>query len=124
MSKSGSILLVEDDRWLADSFKRTLANAGHQVLLAENTLEAIELADSEGPLAIVLDVFLPGPNGIVLLHELQSHSDLASIPVVLCTNSAADIAPGALRRYGVKMILDKTTMHPGDLVAAVEKVLA
>ena len=37
---------------------------------------------------IILDVLLPGPNAFTLLHELQSHSDLAGIPIILCTNSA------------------------------------
>ena len=117
------VLLVEDDRWLADGFTRTLERAGYCVARAENTLEAIELADTDKPALIILDVFLPGPNGVVLLHELQSHSDLAAIPVVLCTNSAADIAPGSLAAYGVQAVLDKATMQPSDVAAAARRLL-
>ena len=56
MNPASSVLLVEDDRWLADSFMRTLAKAGYQVKLAENTLEALESADADRPDAIMLDM--------------------------------------------------------------------
>jgi CheY-like chemotaxis protein len=75
------------------------------------------------PDAVILDFLLTGQNALALLHELQSHSDLASIPVILCTNSASDIAADELVAYGVVAVLDKTTMYPDDIVAAIRKVL-
>lgn len=113
------VLIVEDDRWQAMLLEAELKTAGYKVKVAEHTLEAISMIDSFKPDVMTLDVFMPGPNGIVLLHELQSHTDLARIPVVLCTNSAADIDGNNLRSYGVKSILDKTIMQPGDMARAV-----
>ena len=72
---------------------------------------------------IVLDVLLPGPNAFVFLHELRSHPDLAGVPVLLCTNSADQIAEEDVKAYGVVRVLDKTTMIPADLVAAIRKIL-
>jgi CheY-like chemotaxis protein len=123
MTKTPMILVVEDDEWLAEQHVRTLHGAGFQAAHVPHALAAINSVDTKRPSAIVLDVFLAGPNAFTLLHELQSHSDLAAIPVILCTNSADDIAREDLEAYGVQQVLDKTTMKPTDLVAAVKKAL-
>ncbi len=116
------ILLIDDDAWFVEQMARTVKKAGYEVALAHNGIEGIEQIDTARPDVIILDFFMPGPNGLVLLHELQSHSDLAAIPVILCTNSAADVAPEDLVQYGVRRVLDKTTMEPADVVVAIRKV--
>lgn len=122
--KKRSVLIIDDDGWLASEFMRHLTHAGFEVSLAQNALEGIDAIDTHHPDAIILDIFMPGPNGIVLLHELRSHSDLAHVPVIVCTNSAADIPKGNLVKYGVTTVLDKVSMHPDDIVTAVRKALA
>lgn len=117
------VLIVEDDEWLAQQHVRTLEAVGFLTDTSAHALDAIETIDAKRPDVLVLDVFLAGPNAFTLLHEIRSHTDLASIPVILCTNSADTIADEDLEAYGVRAVLDKTTMLPGDLVAAVKKVL-
>jgi CheY-like chemotaxis protein len=124
MTKKPMILVVEDDEWLAEQHVRTLQAAGLQAEHVPHALAAIDSVDTKHPDAIILDVFLSGPNAFTLLHELRSHTDLAVIPIILCTNSAEDIADEDLEAYGVAKLLDKTTMKPADLVAAVKKVLS
>ena len=121
--KHAHVLIVEDDQWLADEYTRTLKAADYSTSYAGNSIDAIEAIDTKKPACILLDLFMPGPNGLVLLHELQSHSDLSQIPVVLITNAANDIAGDSLRAYGVRQVLDKATMRPGDVLTAVKKVL-
>lgn len=121
--KKSHVLIVEDDEWLADEYVRTLTAAGFTTSHAGNSLQAIDATDTKRPDCIVLDLFMPGPNGLVLLHELQSHSDLAHIPVVMITNAASDLAKDSLQPYGVALVLDKTIMQPQDVLVAVKKVL-
>ena len=123
MTKKPRILVVEDDEWMAEHHRRVLEGAGMKVRVAAHALEAMEVLEVEKPNALVLDVLLPGPNAFTLLHEMCSHADLAAIPIVLCTNNAEKLSQELLQVYGVKRVLDKTTMHPGDLEAAVRKVL-
>lgn len=123
MTKTHTILIVEDDDWLAEQHGRMLQAAGYAVEFAAHALAAMDVVDSQHPDVIVLDLLLAGPNAFTLLHELQSHADLASIPVILCTNSADHIAEEDIAAYGVRQVLDKATMHPDDVVAAVKKVL-
>lgn len=117
------ILIVEDDQWLAEQYIQTLTEVGLNADCSPDAVTAMEVIDKKRPDILVLDVFLPGPNAFVLLHELQSHADLAHIPVILCTNSADRLAQEDIGMYGVRRILDKTTMLPSDLVTAVRKVM-
>lgn len=121
--KRPHVLVVDDEQWLADEYARTLRAAGYSTAHASNSLEAIHHIDSKKTVCILLDLFMPGPNGLVLLHELQSHSDLSQIPVVLISNSASDLDQSALKAYGVQQVLNKATMHPTDVLVAVKKVL-
>jgi len=116
------ILIVEDDDWLAAHHERILTGAGYVVNSVPHAIAAIESIDVHRPDVLIADVFLAGPNAFTLLHELQSHSDFADIPVILCTNIAHDIAGEDIALYGIRRVLDKTTMQPQDLIAAVRSV--
>lgn len=114
-----NIVIVEDDVLLGHHFERTLKKAGYSVATTPHALGAIRLIDDTKPAVIVLDMLLTGSTAMPLLHELQSHDDLARIPVVIVTSLAGDLLLETLKPYGVTHVLDKTTMHPDDLVVAV-----
>lgn len=116
---SQRIVVVEDDVWLSEHYLRVLRREGYEVYHAPHAITAIEVIDQAKPHAILLDVLLAGTTALALLHELQSHADLADIPVVLATNLADQIDIEDVKSYGVKRILDKATMHPEDIAAAV-----
>lgn len=117
-----SVLIVEDDSWQADHMMRQLERAGYQVQVATHAPAAINLIDDQPPDVMILDMFLPGANGITLLHEVRSHADLAHIPVIVCSTEPMNKTD--LRPYGVVAVLDKTTMTNADLLAAVKKVVS
>jgi two-component system NtrC family sensor kinase len=123
MTKTPYVLIVEDDEWLAQQHARTLSEAGIRAESVSHALAAIDSIDTSIPDALVLDLLLAGPNAFTLLHELRSHADLASIPVILCTANTEGIASEDIVAYGVRQVLDKATMLPRDLIAAVKKVL-
>jgi CheY-like chemotaxis protein len=119
-----TILIVEDDDWLAEQYVRLLTSVGFKAVVALHALVAINLVDEINPDAIVLDVLLTGSTAFALLHELQSYGDTGDIPIILCTNLASDLFIKDLESYGVKRILDKTKMMPDDLVTALRSVLS
>lgn len=118
------VLLVEDDAWLGELEASVLGDAGYEVTVAPHAMAAIELIDSTKPEVIILDVLLGGLTAFALLHELQTYEDTSRIPIVLCTNLADQFDKKQLEGYGVKRVVDKSTMHPSDIVAAVKAVLA
>ena len=123
MSATQDILLVEDDAWLAALQAETLTAAGYHVTTAPHATAAIACVDESVPAVIVVDMLLTGTTALALLHELQSHTDTAKVPVILCTNLADGLQLDELAPYGVRRIVDKTTMQPDDIVAAVKSVL-
>jgi len=117
------VLLVEDDAWLASVEASIISDAGFEVSVAPHAPAAIELVDSFHPEVIVLDVLLAGSTAFALLNELQSYSDTGMVPVILCTNIADQFDSKQLKEYGVKKVVDKTTMYPEDIIAAIRGVL-
>jgi len=117
------VLVIEDDKWLAEQYKRLLDKAGYKTIISPSADKAIRLIDDNLPEIIVLDILLTGSTAFALLHELQSYDDTCKIPIIICSSLVNDLNLGTLKDYGVKKVLDKTTMAPNDLVAAIKGVL-
>lgn len=82
MSDKIKILLVEDDRNIADIVEYNLYNEGFEVLRAEEGPTGLDLALTGGADLILLDVMLPGMDGYEILRRLRRESD---IPVIMLT---------------------------------------
>lgn len=118
------VLIVDDDDWQCASYQRIFSRSGVAAQIASNPEEAIEYIVQRRPDAIVLDMMLEGNTAFALLHELQSDAALATIPIVACTNMAEYLNEQDLVPYGVGRVLDKATMHPQDIVAALRMATA
>ncbi len=115
------VLIVDDDAWLAASYELVLQKHGWQVATAQTAAAAIDMIDDFAPDVILLDFMLPYASAPALLNELQSHSDLSIIPVVICSSLDFSAAQKqALRAYGVQAILQKTTLTPALIVSTIE----
>jgi CheY-like chemotaxis protein len=117
------VLLVEDDPWLAELEADVLTQAGYAVTHAPHAPSAIAKIDERQPDIIILDVLLTGSTAFALLHELQSYGDTKAVPIILCTNMADSLSLEDVKSYGVRRIVDKSTMQPDDLPAAIRSVL-
>lgn len=123
---NATVLLVEDDAWLADLYSDVLRAAGFGTVHAPDAMQAMAALDEHVVDVLVLDLLLPQHNGIALLHELRSHPDLAELPVIL--QSAVEVAQSGLapedwRAYGVVECISKVSARPQDLVRAVRRTL-
>lgn len=116
------VLIVEDEVWQADVFSRQLANE-YDVTIASSGHMAIDAIDEKIPDVIILDVLLAGATGFTLIHELKSHDDLATIPIILITNLAEAVPVATARRYDIAEVIDKGTLRPRDLLGAVNRVI-
>ena len=123
MTKGKNVLLVEDDAWQAEHFVRQLEVHGYAVSVAGSAEAAIHDVDIVRPDVIILDLMLPGSNGVALLHELRSYADTGTIPVIMCSSIASSLSREQLSAYGVVDIIDKTTIQPDELVVAVRGAL-
>jgi len=76
------ILVVEDDHKTAELVRLYLERDGHQVLTAYDGLEGLELARDGSPDLVVLDLLLPGINGMDVCRKLRQESD---VPIIMLT---------------------------------------
>lgn len=118
---STSILLIEDDQWLAESYQHTLA--GYEVTVASSGQAAMNLLDDKQFDLIIADVMLEGGSVIDLLHELQSYDDTMTLPIILCTSLASSLRLADMQAYGVVALLDKAAVTPDSLRVAVQQAL-
>lgn len=76
------ILLVDDDDLLRRSLAFNLEKAGYRVSTAANAEDAVALAQCDAPNLVVLDIGLPGLDGLEALHRLRA---IADMPVIFLT---------------------------------------
>jgi DNA-binding response OmpR family regulator len=79
---AGRVLVVDDDLTVRDVVRRYLELAGHQVSLADNGEDALRWIAEHSPDLVVLDLMLPGIDGLEVCRRLRQHS---SVPVVMLT---------------------------------------
>ncbi|MHC4473560.1 MAG: response regulator [Planctomycetota bacterium] len=77
------VLLVEDERNQRLLYQRELSNEGYQVVLAEDGREALRQLEDQRPDLVVLDLCMPGMDGVETLGKVLSRDN--TIPVILHT---------------------------------------
>jgi DNA-binding response OmpR family regulator len=80
--RMATVLVVDDESIVRDVVGRYLERDGHTIVQAADGETARKLLEREQPALVVLDVMLPGLDGLALMRWIRSHSDL---PVILLT---------------------------------------
>jgi len=79
------ILVVDDELEIRNLLSQFLTEEGYEVILASNGEEAIELAERENPQVILLDIMMPGIDGIETCKRLKAEEKTRFIPVIMAT---------------------------------------
>jgi CheY-like chemotaxis protein len=82
------ILLVEDNEMNRDMLTRRLERKGYRVILAYDGLQGYDLAHSESPDLILMDISLPVMNGWDVTRKLKSDDSTRHIPIIALTAHA------------------------------------
>lgn len=117
-----NILLIEDSDEIRENTAEILELAGYKVLTAANGKIGVELAQQHHPDLIICDIMMPVLDGYGVLHLLNKHSELASIPFIFLT---AKSERGDFRK-GMEMGADDYITKPFDdieLLNAIESRL-
>ena len=81
----GRVLIVEDDVDIADVLRRSLRNEGYEVRTSADGIEALDVAAGFVPDLVVLDLGLPGLDGVEVCRRLRSDGD---VPILMLTARA------------------------------------
>ncbi|MBV9796876.1 MAG: response regulator transcription factor [Solirubrobacterales bacterium] len=116
-----SILVVDDEPTIAEVVARYLERAGYRTRVASDGVQAIEAAASSRPDLVVLDLMLPGVDGLEVMRRLRDHNR-ERIAVILLTAKGEE----ADRIIGLRLGADDYVVKPfspAELVARVDAVL-
>ena len=92
------VLLVDDDPNIRDTTSLRLELAGHDVVTVASAAEALAAAGHQRFDAAILDIQMPGTDGLQLLRELRDHERTRDLPVVFYTAHATEaVAEEAIR---------------------------
>jgi CheY-like chemotaxis protein len=83
--KRKKVMIVEDTDSVQMMMKRWVMNAGYDVEVASDGLEALEKMKSETPDLILLDLMLPGLNGYAVCRQLREREETKKTPVIIMT---------------------------------------
>jgi DNA-binding response OmpR family regulator len=123
MAEKPVILLVDDDPQFLDLYTLRLNQAGFQVLQAKNGKEGLELAKSQKPDLILLDVLMPVMDGAETLVALKGEETTKNIPILILTgleDSAEDIK--FAQESGAVDFINKTVDFK-DLLKKIKEIL-
>jgi len=116
------ILVVEDEPDIRELVRYNLEQDGFRVVEAGESEEALRLLRREQPALLILDLMLPGMDGLRLCRLLREQPETAHLPIVMLTARAAEID----RVLGLEMGADDYVtkpFSPRELVARVRAVL-
>jgi CheY-like chemotaxis protein len=95
-SRDRTILIVEDAEDARYFMRLALENQGYLIIEAENGAKAVELAESEQPDIILMDLSLPIMDGIEATEKIRAGNKLAGVPIIAVTaHQESDFRVGA-----------------------------
>jgi two-component system, cell cycle response regulator DivK len=117
------ILIIEDNEKNRKLVRDVLQVKGHQTIESETAEEGIKLALEKCPALILMDIQLPGMDGITALKQLRANPQTKSIPVIAITASAMTYNRQKMLAEGFDGYQSKP-ISVKDVLGELERVLA
>jgi two-component system alkaline phosphatase synthesis response regulator PhoP len=124
MGKIGKkILIIDDERIILESLRIFIKNSGYDVHLATDGISGFEMVEKEKPDLILIDILLPGLNGVALCEKLRISELSQHIPIILMTGVYKDVN---LRMYVHKGLANDFIEKPfneNELLIKIDRLL-
>lgn len=123
LTKNKTILIIDDDGDTRLLLSHILEKSGYTTVTAESAAAAMRVLQKGGVSAILLDLLMPGMNGLEFCANLQSDRVLSRIPVIMITSRADGETRRDALNAGVADFVPKSELNRRTLRAKVKKVL-
>lgn len=120
MVAKGKVLLIDDDGLILATLTRSLKKQGYEVLSDSKGQDVLALANSFHPDVVLLDIKLPGKNGIEILKEI-TESRIGTKVIMLTSDDTAETAIKAMKLGAVDYLTKPFNLEEVDIV--VRKVI-
>lgn len=117
------ILIAEDESFIADLYSHVLTKAGYTIKTANNGLTALNMLQQEQFNLILLDIMMPGMNGLEVLREWKIKNPQSPMIVILLTNLGQDSVIKEGFDLGAQGYLIKSSMTPDQVAVEVGNAL-
>ena len=126
MSAAKKILIVDDEQDILAYFEAIFQDSGYDTVVARDGSEGLELAKSEKPDLIALDITMPGQSGMKTYRQYKRHPALKDIPVIIITaiNDSFKSLLDELNGFSTPEAFLNKPVDPQELLKVVAGILA
>lgn len=117
------ILIIEDEKILAEMYKEKFEAEGFDVFLAFDSQEGLEVAKKEKPELILLDILLPSENGVYLLQKIKKDNNISKIPVIAFSNYDDQKTKNEAMELGAIDYIIKANHTPQEIIEKIKNYL-
>ena len=121
--KQKKVLLVEDEEFIRDLYVRQLTQADFDVKAVGDGSSALQALKSDTFDLLLLDIMLPGMNGLQVLREFKTSNPNSPMKVVLLTNLGQEAVIKEGFELGAHAYLIKASFTPDQVVNEINNVL-
>jgi CheY-like chemotaxis protein len=122
MNAPVKVLIADDEVYMLRLLEMTFKKGGYTVVSCRDGHEALSRAASESPQLIVLDVMMPGLDGLGALRQLKADPATRDIPVVVLSAKGHSLTKAEAELAGAVLFLPKP-FSPNQLLGEVQKIL-
>lgn len=117
------ILVIEDNSFSSALYNDHLHSAGYQVQVAADGRQALDMADSFRPDAIILDLIIPKIDGFSILKLLRSVKPHKKTPIIVVSDLNQDEDINHCLSLGAKHYFSKSSLDYQELIQTIKKTL-
>ncbi len=117
------VLLIEDDEFIRDLYKRQLDIGGFFTYAFSNGNDGLKAAQENRYDLILLDIMLPGMNGLDILRNIRQNDATKNTPVIMLSNLGQDAVIKEGFTLGAIGYLIKASFTPDQIVQEINKLL-
>ncbi len=112
------IIIVDDDPLVGGLTLELLTDAGYSARLIQDSLKAQDIIKAEKPALVILDILMPGLDGLTLLHRLKSDPETQAIRAIIVSGKSFEAEKQRAAQYGAEAFIEK----PYDVEQFAQKV--
>jgi len=117
------VLIIEDDEDVAKMLEVLIRGLKASVLLADDGMTGLELARTESPDLVLVDIHLPGMNGLEVIRGIRATPRLAALPIVVITGNSTVEYVRETVLLGANDFLVKANVLAGDGLDRIRRYL-